>query len=272
MNKLDLGFCEKDFSEFVGGDCLHLADDAPDLPDTYRAQVFDPARHNFNPLTTTGLSDIDCYRRRTSFVETIDLLFPRGDSTLTKDTGLEFIAQRLEENPDTLRDLIPKPDRASTPAHIWAYNRIQRILRSPVLSQVFCRPKQFDFSGVVLARINRAELTDFDALVLGLFLINRCKGQIIIPAGEFYLRETHVNLVREDRLITGITSFASVPLHIRDALITVPDKYAALALYEDALIVANRHSHMRPSQHGHIDAVSDAMSLGGYRVALDHPL
>jgi hypothetical protein len=55
-----------------------------------------------------------------------------------------------------------------------------------------------------MARINRAELGDFDALVLGLLLMGHFKGQLVVPDLGFYGRDAHVSLVREERLIGGV--------------------------------------------------------------------
>lgn len=60
---------------------------------------------------------------------------------------------------------------------------IEDLLTSPVLRQVLCNATNFPFKrgSVILARLNRAELGDFDALVLGLFLMLYFKGQIVVP-------------------------------------------------------------------------------------------
>jgi hypothetical protein len=63
------------------------------------------------------------------------------------------------------------------------------ILRRPV------PVKDFAFSGrdtKVFARLNRAELGDFDAFVFGTLLISQFKGQVIVPDFGFYGRESHV--------------------------------------------------------------------------------
>ncbi len=44
------------------------------------------------------------YRRACDFVDAIDSIFDRGDSTLTKDTGLDFIAEALDGQPESLED------------------------------------------------------------------------------------------------------------------------------------------------------------------------
>jgi hypothetical protein len=55
---------------------------------------------------------------------------------------------------------------------------IDDLLVSPVLTRVLCQPTNFSFnSDIILAELDRAELGDFDALVLGLFLMAHFKGQ-----------------------------------------------------------------------------------------------
>ena len=83
---------------------------------------------------------------------------------------------------------------------------IRRLMRSPVLRRVLCNPTNFTFkpNSVNMARIDRAELGDFDALVLGLLLISQFKGQVVVPDFGFYGRDAHVSLIRQKRLIAGV--------------------------------------------------------------------
>ncbi len=150
------------------GGYLFIHDEVPDLP---RARVFDPTIHSFNPLQQLT------YRGANELVEIFDALFSRGDSTLTKDTGLDFIAEALDQAPASLDTLIPVPDRKSSTGHVWAYGKVRRLMRSPVLSRMLCTPTNFSFNprSTILARVNRAELGDFDALAIGLFLMAHYK-------------------------------------------------------------------------------------------------
>jgi hypothetical protein len=72
---------------------------------------------------------------------------------------------------------------------------IDDVLISSVLRRVLCNPTNFSFNprSTILARINRAELGDFDALVLGLLLMAHFKGQLVVPDFGFYGRECHVS-------------------------------------------------------------------------------
>ena len=60
-------------------------------------------------------------------------------------------------------------------------------------SGVLCGAQNFRSPpiSVILARLNRAELGEFDALVLGLFLMAHCPGHLVIPDFGFYGREVH---------------------------------------------------------------------------------
>lgn len=212
--------------------CLFIHDEVPDIP---RARLFDPAKHSFNPLKNMS------YEKQCHFVDLIDALFPRGDGTLTKDTGLDFIAEALESKPKTLADLIPVPDHKSPPGHIWAYNKIRRILRSPVLKNVLCKPTNFSFAknSLILARLNRIELTDFDALLLGWLLIEQFKGQVVVPDFGFYGRDVHVSLLRENRLIAGVNFLSELPPKLRNSLLLVEDKIASGTTFDDAEVLAD---------------------------------
>jgi hypothetical protein len=167
MNRLHVGF-SKDI-ELPKGGFLYIDDEVREVP---HFRVFDPLRHSFNPLKNIN------YRGAAAFVEIIDALFSRGDSTLTKDTGLDFIFDALEKGPRFLDALIDEPEKKDPTGHMWAYGKVERILRSPVLRRVFLEDadrSQTNFSfrtgSKIFARVNRAELGDFDALVLGLLSI-----------------------------------------------------------------------------------------------------
>jgi hypothetical protein len=50
-------------------------------------------------------------------------------------------------------------------------------LVSPVLQRVLCKPTNFSFkTSVILAKLDRVEIGDFDALVLGLLFMAHYKG------------------------------------------------------------------------------------------------
>lgn len=221
-----------------------------------KATVFDPARHHLNPL-----SDAD-YHYIVSFIDVLDALFPRGDNTLTKDTGLDFILSALQFAPKSLRHLIPPPAAKATTGHVWAYNKINRILASPVLSRVFRHDaNQFSMttSRPIFARLDRSKLGDFDALVLGLILIARYQGQIIVPDLGFYGRDTHVSLLRQNRLIAGLRRLSELPLQLRQEILLVKDKYPSGVLYEDAEIIA-RYEGLTPDTNGFNDFVEKAIA------------
>lgn len=160
FNKLYVGR-DKNIALPKGG-LLYINDEVPTLPDWRRPILFDPLEHSFNPLKDRT------YRTSCEIVEIFDALFSRGDSTLTKDTGLDFIADALEGAAESFADLIPPPDKSSSTGHVWAYGKVPKMLRSPVLRKVFCSRPNFTFKrgAATLARLNRAELGDFDARVL----------------------------------------------------------------------------------------------------------
>jgi hypothetical protein len=58
----------------------------------------------------------------------------------------------------------------------------------------------------IFARLNRAKLGDFDDLVLGLFLMAQYQGQLVVPDGGFYLRDSHA-----DTFLKAGSSAALIP-------------------------------------------------------------
>jgi hypothetical protein len=220
------------------GGYLFIHDEVPDIS---RARRFDPTIHSFNPLQQLT------YRKANELVDIFDALFARGDSTLTKDTGLDCIAEALDGTPTSLDTLIEWPDNKSSTGHHWAYGKVRRLMRSPILHHMLCSPTNFSFkdSSTILARVNRAELGDFDALAIGLFLMAHYKGQVVVPDFGFYGRDTHVSLIRENRLIAGVRFLDELPHHLRRSVLGIDHKVVAGALYDDAVLLAN-HAGLRP--------------------------
>lgn len=111
---------------------------------------------------------------------------------------------------------------------------------SPVLRRVLCNPTNFSFNpnSVILARINRAELGDFDALVLGMLLMVHFKGQLIVPDFGFYGRECHVSYIREERLIAGVNFLGELSPKLRQGVLLIADKIATGTTMEDAEALA----------------------------------
>lgn len=240
MNQLFLGFNKQVLLPAYNGrkkqGYLFIDDDVPNVP---KSLTFDPLKHSFNPLASND------YKSVCDFVDVIDAVFSRGESTLTKDTGLDEIAEAASEpskrdRARTLDTLIEKPDRKASTGEIWAYSKVQRILRSPVLTRVLCSKSQFSFNprSMILARINRAELGEFDALMLGLLLIARFPGQIVIPDLAFYARDMHIGLIRQRRLIGGCNTLADLPPTIRNAFLSERAITARGATYKDAETLA----------------------------------
>jgi len=59
---------------------------------------------------------------------------------------------------------------------------IEDLMTSPVPKCAWCNPTNFSFNpnSVIIAKLNRAELGGFDALVLGFFLMAQFRGQVIV--------------------------------------------------------------------------------------------
>ncbi len=149
---------------------LLIDDEARQIP---RAKIFDPLKHSYNPLAHLG------YKEAREIAEVLYTVFsPQGENTLTVRNGKRAL----------LRALLGanRLDKVRGDEEVTAM--IDDILMSPVLKRVFCGKPNFTFSprSMIVARINRAELGDFDALVLGLLLMASYKGQIIVPAARCF--------------------------------------------------------------------------------------
>jgi hypothetical protein len=153
---------------------LFIDDEIPNIPDWKRPKIFDPLKHGFNPL-----KDID-YRKTREIADALHTIYPQGENTLTVRNGKGALLKALLHS-DSL-DTIKGDEEVS--------GMIGDVLASPVLQGVFCEGRRFTFNpkSPNLARINRAELGHFDALVLGLLLIAQFKGQLVLPSMGFYGR------------------------------------------------------------------------------------
>jgi hypothetical protein len=111
---------------------------------------------------------------------------------------------------------------------------------------VLCNPTNFSFNpnSKILARINRAELGDFDALVLGLLLMAHFKSQIVVPDFGFYGRELHQACIREERLIAGVNFLGELPVKLRQGVLLIEDKVPSGAILEDAEMIAQHAGHV----------------------------
>jgi hypothetical protein len=245
MNALIVGFDKAPILRHIPRSNFLLIDDGTVGDQVQvRARRFDIAKHSFNPI-----KDID-YRRAREFITVLDAVFPEGETTLTKKVS-NFILLRtlLEGDPRsrrrrTLSDLFPvEPDRKDT-GRVDAYQKIQTLLLSPVLERVLNRPTTMSFKGTMVARLDRAELGDFDAFVLGNFLISQYSGTVIVPDFGFYACPFHVKLLRQGRLIAGINSFDEVP-DLRNELLQADEKIGSRCTSDDAEVLALYAGHQR---------------------------
>jgi hypothetical protein len=246
MNQLHVGFSKA--IELPKGGFLYIHDEVPDLA---QSRIFDPLKHSFNPLR-----DID-YKRARQLSDVLYTIAPEGENTLTVRDGKRAMLQALLEK---AHKHAQRFDRIRGAEEVTAM--LADILASPVLRRVFCNPKdQFSFrpGSRIFARVDRAELGDFDALVLALVLMNHFKGQLIVPDFGFYGRPAHASLIREHRLIAGLNFLGELPPRLRQAVLLIKDKRPAAALYEDAEVLA-RYAGLAPGTNAFNDFVQDAMS------------
>jgi hypothetical protein len=204
-----------------------LIDDGP-IADVFlsrfpRAKLFDPTQHSFNPV-----KGID-YKRARDFATALYTASPEGKDTLTVRNGKRALTRLLLANPTRLDRLT-----SSSEADTEALATIEDLLLSPVLRRVLCKPTNFSFKGSVVAKIDRAQLGDFDAFILASLLIGQSQGQVIVPDFGFYGRPLHTILIRQDRLIAGINFLTELESSLQQAVLTMEEKTAYRTTTEDA--------------------------------------
>jgi hypothetical protein len=248
MNKLHVGFTRK--LELPKGSFLFIDDEVPSHP---KAKVFDPLQHSFNPLT-----NIDRKTAR-DLAHVLYTVSPQGENTLTVRNGRRALAQAFIEA-KRLDQLTVRSDVKGVKEEVEGM--IGELLFTDVMRQVLCSGNDFAFTGrntKVLARINRAELGEFDALVLGLLLMSHFKGQIIVPDLGFYGRDAHVSLVRERRLIAGVDRLDDLPPKLRATVLLMKEKVPSGTTFEDAETLA-RYERLEPTTTGFKDFVHAAIA------------
>lgn len=223
MNQLFLGLTKQVSPPKRG---LYIHDDLPDVSGA--KVVFDPAKHSFNPLKDMN------YKKARALADVLYTISPQGDNTLTVRNGKRALVKMLPNS--------KRLDKLEPTGHVGddeALAMVDDLLQSPVLKRVLSN-NDFSFNPkkLILARINRAELGDFDALVLGLFLISHFQGQVVVPDFGFYGRDAHVSLIRQERLIAGVNFLSELAPKLRNSVLLIKDKEASGALYDDAVQLA----------------------------------
>jgi hypothetical protein len=130
--------------------------------------------------------------------------------------------------------LSPSKDPAQTDAH----QKIQPLLLSPLLTDVLTRPNNFTFKGILIVRLDRAQMGDFDCFVLGNLLIANYPGTVVIPDFGFYASQNHIQLMRQKRLIAGLSTLDEVPRPIAQQLLLMRPLLGRRTTFDDAETLA----------------------------------
>lgn len=229
MNALIVGKNSAPILDYVPRGNFLIIDDGPVIDQlSVRARTFDPSKHSLSLL-----KDIS-YRSACDFVSVLEAAFPGGSETLTKqNTSMEFLTALLGK-PKSFATLIKDTKETKD-----AYNKLQRLLISPVLGPILTASPRLNFSlkGTLIARLNRKELGEFDAFFLGNLLISRYPGTVIIPDFGFYAADFHISLIRQNRLIAGLRSFEEVP-ELKTDLVQIGTKVGSQCTPDDAEVLA----------------------------------
>jgi hypothetical protein len=135
---------------------IYIVDDVPEVS---RARVFDPLKHSFNPLKAIR------HRKAREIADILYTVSPQGENTLTVRNGKRALLKMLLEGPKAL-DKLPRDYSKTDVGPLEVFATVDDILVSPVLRRALGNPTNFSFNpnSKILARIDRAELGDFDSL------------------------------------------------------------------------------------------------------------
>ena len=239
MNQLFIGFSKQIEIPKSG---LFIDDEIPEIE---KAKLFDVEKHFFNPLQHLTPT------RARQIADVLYTTTPGGSDTLTVRNGRRNLARALM---DAKRFDEVKGDEE-------VMGMIDDILFSPLLRRIFCESdNQFKFTKrhPILVRLNRPEIGDFDALVIGLLLMSYYDGQITVPDFGFYGRLSHVSLIRQNRIIAGLNTLNELEPKLRQSVLLIKDKIASASTYDDAATLA-QYAGLQPGTIGYNDFITDAM-------------
>lgn len=221
MNRLHIG---PQNIELPKGSFLYIHDEVPKHP---KAKIFEPGHDSFNPLKNISKKEARNLARAL-------YASPEGLSTLTVRNGRRALTRALAHG--------PRLDALTITSRIKGVKEeveemVEDILFTDIARDTLCSDREFGFTGrntKVFARLNRADLGDDDALTIGLFLIAHYEGQLVIPAFDFYARPPHVALIRENRLIAGVSTLSELEPRIRNLCLLMEDKIGSRTTVADA--------------------------------------
>ena len=142
---------------------------------------------------------------------------------------------------------------------------IDDLLLSPILKDVLCKAPNFEIKdgnppSSIVARINRAELGDYDSLVLASLLVFQFKGQVIVSDFGFYARPFYTSLIRQNRLAVGVNCLAELPKDLQQMCLLMEEKVGFQCTYDDAVTLA-QYEGVMPHTDGHDTVVKRYMGL-----------
>ncbi len=228
------------------GGFLLIDDEVPKLPDWKRSRVFDPDKHSIDFLK--GKDE----KKAAEIAAGLYAIRPEAETTLTVRNGKRALRDALLEAKSF--DKIGGDEEVR--------GMVGDILFYPVLRQVLCNPTNFSFAkgSMNYARLNRAELGEDVALVLGVLLMSHFKGQIIVPDFGFYGRDIHARLMREKRLIAGVNFLDELPKKLRQRCLLIKDKRPSGAMFDDAEELAKYLCKHPPRTDGYDTFIKKAMA------------
>jgi len=254
MNHLLIGTADKTARLLaLAGPRFLLVDDGP-IAEAFlqagRGRLFDIQRHSFNPLRS-----ID-YKRARDIAAALYTASPEGQDTLTVRNGKRALTKILLAQAQRFDKL---PSANNEPGADEALATVDDMLLSPVLRRILCNPTNFSFKGGIVARIDRAQIGDFDAFLLASLLIGQFQGQVIVPDFGFYGRDFYSDLVRQNRLIASLNFLSEVSPKLQQMLLSIKEKSGAGCAWEDAKVLASHAGHARDTT-GYNDFVHSLMA------------
>jgi hypothetical protein len=122
---------------------------------------------------------------------------------------------------------------------------VEDILLSPLLRTALGKPiPRWFFSGAtIIARLNRKEMGEDDAKFVASVLISKHMGPVVIDDFGCYARPFHSALIREDRLIAGVSTLSELDEKLRQTCLLMETEPLGCT-YDDAALLAKYAGHV----------------------------
>ena len=243
-----------------------LADRVP-VELTEQTTYLDPAdvAHPFGLNVLEGVSDDDRHKVAKDICAYFDAMFPEGPTTLSRARSNYALLNCLRVLLDTPNStflgitklLSDSSYRTACIGHcsdpvvlsFWhdefpkwkaedllpLQSKLGELLTSPLIRNILGQSHStFRFTGNLIVNLDRKEIGDQAAYLLGSLFITRAKGPVYINGLGFFASDHLVSMFSEDRFTVAVDYLDQLPRKLQQAVLSITDKTVFRTTEEDA--------------------------------------